>query len=135
MINSSDEVFVGEGSRWGNPFVIGKAFILADKGSRSLLRVVTPKTARDCVDFYRIRLESRLTQYESCLKDLIALRGKSLVCSCSVGVPCHVEVLKDLCNRSLDEWPWTIEAAGSRVVEDTSGKWLILPEYFFASTT
>lgn len=71
------DVYIGRGSIWGNPFVIGR------DGDRS-----------DVIAKYEERLATR--------PDLIArlpeLRGKSIACFCAP-LPCHGDVLKAWAER------------------------------------
>lgn len=66
-------VYVGRGSPWGNPFVIGK------DGNRDEV----------CDKFEKITLPSL---------DLSALRGKDLVCFCSP-LRCHADALLRKANQ------------------------------------
>lgn len=70
------DIYIGRGSKWGNPFVLG------DDGTRD---VVIAK--------YRdwIRTQPAL------LRDLPELRGKTLGCYCAPK-ECHGDVLVDLCD-------------------------------------
>lgn len=72
----SDAVYIGRGSKWGNPFVIGK------DGSRD---VVIAK--------YEVWLQQRLIDGVITLEELSELYGKSLVCFCTPQ-RCHGEVLE-----------------------------------------
>lgn len=69
--NDPHDVYIGRGSKWGNPFVIGR------DGSRG-----------EVIAKYRERLRAR--------PDLIAalpeLRGKRLGCFCAP-LPCHGDIL------------------------------------------
>lgn len=70
-------VYIGRGSQWGNPFVIGR-----------------DGTREEVIEKYStwIRAGSFL------LERLSVLKGKDLVCFCAP-LPCHGDVLKEL----LDE--------------------------------
>lgn len=72
----SDAVYIGRGSRWGNPFVIGK------HGSRD-----------EVIAKYRSALDRDIKNGKVSLKDLAALHGKDLVCFCKP-LPCHGDVLE-----------------------------------------
>lgn len=99
-------VYVGRGSKWGNPFVVGEH-----------LRVRTPfdamggvMDARLAVDMYRILLGWRSVPITSGFVTLPMawaareLRGKNLACWCPLTdaqgnhVPCHADVLLELAN-------------------------------------
>jgi hypothetical protein len=88
-------VCVGRGSRWGNPFVVGR-----------------DGTAAECVNKYADMLlpyrhhgpNSNLFHLyisEANLEDIqLSLRGKNLACWCKEGTPCHADVLLELANAS-----------------------------------
>ena len=61
-----EAVYIGRGSKWGNPFVIG-----------------TDGTREDVCEKYKIRLWRLVKDGEVTLQDLAALHGKDLVCFCS----------------------------------------------------
>lgn len=86
-------VYVGRGSPWGNPFVVGR-----------------DGTAAECVQLYAALLgglicisakagaiEQRavLDHARAHLQDL---RGRDLACWCRPGAPCHADLLLDLAN-------------------------------------
>jgi hypothetical protein len=75
--NSMDEVYIGRGSKWGNPFVIGK------HGNRD-----------EVIALY----EERLLQNNELMDDLVELVDKTLVCFCKPKA-CHGDVLKSLVDR------------------------------------
>lgn len=68
-------IYIGRGSRWGNPFVIGR------DGDRD----------RVC-DLYSQHLKGQIRRGEVSLQDLAALHGKALVCFCSPQ-RCHGDTL------------------------------------------
>lgn len=71
-----DAVYIGRGSKWGNPYVIGK------HGNR-----------RDVIDQYYIRfLQGDL------VNQVHELRGKDLVCYCAP-LACHGDVLLKYANE------------------------------------
>jgi hypothetical protein len=69
-------VYVGRGSRWGNPYRVGTCLI-PDK-----------ETA---VETFKAYLPSRLECSE--------LSGKNLACWCRLDQPCHADVLLELANE------------------------------------
>lgn len=79
-------VYVGRGSKWGNPYRIGTCFI-AD--------------AQSATEAFRANLPLSMALSE--------LRGKDLACWCPLDAPCHADVLLELANS--DEAP----AIGRRV--------------------
>ena len=66
-------VYVGRGSRWGNPFKIGEGVM-----SRS-----------ESIDHYKTYIEG---------EDLSTIRGKNLSCWCPLDQACHADVLLDIAN-------------------------------------
>ena len=72
---SQFDVYIGRGSRWGNPFHIG-----AD-GSRS-----------EVIEKFRQLLWQRIKSGEVNIDDLIALDGKRLGCFCKPKA-CHGDVI------------------------------------------
>lgn len=77
-------VYVGRGSTWGNPWVVGKAIILT--GNRSGEKI----DAEDAVRLFRSTLGRRLETHPDSLEPL---RGKDLACWCPLDQPCHADVL------------------------------------------
>ena len=73
----SCEVYVGRGSPWGNPFVIG-----VDGDRKEVLKK------------YRTYLSNR----PDLVKRLPELKGKTLGCFCAP-LPCHGHLLAELANK------------------------------------
>jgi hypothetical protein len=71
------DVYIGRGSKWGNPFKIGK------DGTRERV-----------IELYR----AYIREQRGLLADLGEIRGKVLGCWCSP-LPCHGDVLAELCDR------------------------------------
>ena len=71
IAKSDYDVYIGRGSKWGNPFVIG-----VDGGRRTV------------IDRYR----EQLLGHQELLNDLHELRGKRLGCHCAP-LPCHGDIL------------------------------------------
>ena len=69
----ADAVYIGRGSPWGNPFVIGK------HGDRAQV-----------IELYRLNVLPTL--------DLAALKGKHLVCFCKPAA-CHGDLLLEAANK------------------------------------
>lgn len=67
----ADAVYVGRGSIWGNPFVIGQ------HGNRD-----------EVCDKHRLHLWQQIKQGDITLAELAALHGKDLVCFCAP-MRCH----------------------------------------------
>jgi hypothetical protein len=72
-----DAVYVGRGSKWGNPFVLGK------DGTRV-----------EVIAAYRKHLHAT----PRLLNALGELRGKDLVCFCKP-LACHADILLELANQ------------------------------------
>lgn len=72
----ADAVYIGRGSRWGNPFVIGK------HGNRAQV-----------IEQHRQALHKQIQSGELSLEDLASLHGKDLVCFCKPQ-PCHGDTLE-----------------------------------------
>jgi len=72
---SSDEVYIGRGSKWGNPFRIGGW------------------SREDVIAKYALHIKRQ----KHLLRDLHELKGKNLVCYCAPQA-CHGDVLKKLAN-------------------------------------
>jgi len=86
-----DAVYVGRGSKWGNPFRIG---IDGDRAA-----VIA-------------KYERWLRSQHHLLRALDELRGRNLLCFCAPK-PCHGDLLLRLANASRDErisW-WRADAA------------------------
>lgn len=69
----ADAVYVGRGSQWGNPYVIGK-----------------DGTREEVIELYRIHVLPHL--------DLAPLKGKHLVCFCAPKA-CHADLLLEAASR------------------------------------
>lgn len=91
-------VYVGRGSRWGNPWRVeqhdqsGHWFIAGPRvnplqhpcGNEEGARLVAVKLFREHAERTRLRCED--------------LRGKTLACWCRADQPCHADVLLELAN-------------------------------------
>ena len=76
---SPDEVYIGRGSKWGNPY-----------------KIENGRSRKSVIDMYRLHLKAPHTQ---ALRDSIEeLRGKTLVCYCKPQA-CHGDVLVNILNR------------------------------------
>ena len=82
-------VYVGRPSKWGNPFKI-------IPGSISF------PDAAAVVELFNELVENEKYQgpkFNEMMADIHELRGKDLVCWCSIDQPCHADVLLELANR------------------------------------
>lgn len=119
-------VYVGRGSRWGNPFIVGEASGVFDgKDGRSLglrdqVEILIPRLdLKQCIEFYREMLDGFLcpemyphghnwiksfhSKVHGCLPKEWArasLRGKSLACFCPLDQACHADELLRIANAT-----------------------------------
>ena len=82
-------VYVGRGSKYGNPWIVGKATILTGKRAGEKI------TQEDAVSLFRT---TAIRQLESKPALLEPLRGKDLACWCPIDQTCHADVLLELAN-------------------------------------
>ena len=75
-------VYVGRGSKWGNPFKVG------DNIPR--LNVIF-KDAKHAVEWYQ-----KCQPFP--MLELHELKGKNLACWCKLSEPCHADILLKLAN-------------------------------------
>lgn len=86
-------VYVGRPTRWGNPFVAGKAVV--PPLDRYQPRPIHVLDAAHATLLYSIWLKTSSSR----VCDLIPLLGgRDLVCWCPLGQPCHADVLLKLAN-------------------------------------
>jgi hypothetical protein len=108
-------VYVGRGSIYGNPFIVGEPSGIFDGkdgrplGLRDQVEVLIPELSLEqAIEFYRNvwtgflkpemypvghRYRDRIEHYT-----LWGLRGKNLACWCQLDQPCHADVLLELAN-------------------------------------
>ena len=90
-------VYVGRGSKWGNPFTIG----CNAAGFSTLVPYCVPRNLDQVLADYRYYAQKWLEIYPDWLKPL---RGKDLACWCPLvdkdgnHVTCHADVLLELAN-------------------------------------
>lgn len=105
-------VYVGRGSKWGNPFRKGRTTTVGSDSVRiggsaastSGSVTVRPRTVQASVHLYRQWLEGMELMFGTAIQasiadDLDELRGKDLMCWCPLDRPCHADVLLELANR------------------------------------
>lgn len=85
-------VYVGQPTKWGNPFRIGETV----SGEHE------PQDEHDLIE----SVEDSVEAYETWVhlgvipeSDIDELRGRDLACWCPLDQPCHADVLLDLANR------------------------------------
>jgi hypothetical protein len=88
----ADAVYIGRGSKWGNPFRIGQ------HGDRAVVIA---------------RHETWLRDQHDLLRSIGELRGKDLVCFCAPA-PCHGDLLLRLANGSREDMIMWWRAGGTR---------------------
>lgn len=103
-------VYVGRGSRWGNPWRVMQTRngewwceIPGPRGRRGPFgsREIATQAA---VDSYRMMIEQPLSgavQLDFAPEQIARLRGKNLACWCRLDQPCHADVLLELANAPL----------------------------------
>lgn len=77
-----NSVYVGRPTKWGNSAMVGR------DGS-----------AAQCVEAYRRRVTTNLWTEPTTMSVKDELRGKNLVCWCSLDQPCHADVLLEIANK------------------------------------
>lgn len=86
-----DAVFVGQGSKWANPFK--KPDVDTLRGEPDVEAAYQRGGWREAAKLlYREHLKDEGLDAEE-------LRGKDLVCTCKLTDPCHADVLLELANR------------------------------------
>jgi len=80
-------VYVGRGSKWGNPFKVGNP----DNEER------LEYTAEESLKWYRLWVLGKIQVTKEL--DINDLRGKNLACWCPLDKPCHADFLLELANN------------------------------------
>jgi len=88
----ANTVYVGRGTKWGNPHKVGISLAKNDDGT---YRYMTPK---DAVDAYREYLKYWMWKASENNLNPSELKGKNLACWCKEGEPCHADVLLEIAN-------------------------------------
>ena len=83
----ANTIYVGRGTRWGTPWVLAQLWWAEDPAQAS-------------IEVYRDTIIRHLHRNPGFLAPL---RGKDLACYCSLGQPCHADVLLELANRLATE--------------------------------
>ena len=106
-------VYVGRGTRWGNPFAIerlGSRWTVIDINDRSKALRENPQVftykhdaAAFATSYFELNTVGVLGAYaydDETLTDLRRkLAGRDLLCWCPIGQPCHADVLLRVANR------------------------------------
>ena len=89
-------VYVGRGSKWGNPYIVVKkrtgGYMIKGYG-RALYGWKTYAIDRS-VELYRKRVAKHFHPL-----DIKELKGKNLACWCPLGHSCHADVLLEIAGR------------------------------------
>lgn len=89
-------VYVGRGSRWGNPFPIGSTgWIPVDSTGVWSKDPHEPLTREQAVQCFRYTTEFTAREHPGFYE---VLRGKTLACWCPLDKPCHADVLLEVAN-------------------------------------
>ena len=75
---TDNDVYIGRGSIWGNPFKIG-----------------VDGTRKQVIEKYKVLLHARLLKEPNQLRAMYELKGKTLVCHCAP-LACHGNVIEKL---------------------------------------
>ena len=106
----ANTVYVGRGTKWGNPFVVGENLHIRTDTDW----IGGAMDARLATDMYRVLLGWRSYPISSGFRDLpmswhaSELAGKNLACWCPLTdaqgnhVPCHADVLLELANGGAE---------------------------------
>lgn len=87
-------VYVGRGSKWGNPYPVGSMHPVNEETWVVL-------NAATSVDLYRQHLAARPYGRAALASQAVSeLRGKDLACWCDPGRHCHADVLLELANQA-----------------------------------
>jgi hypothetical protein len=86
-------VTVARPTRWGNPFVVGRAV-------RTPEGVVTPKDRAESVDLFRDWVQGDDPQARWIREHVGDLAGRTLACWCPQPGPCHALVLAEMADAA-----------------------------------
>jgi len=84
-------VYVGRGSRFGNPWSIAKARLAGFTGTDAEIQAL-------CVGMFRNGMRAGVLVCQPIIAGLPDLRGKPLACWCRLDQPCHADILLELAN-------------------------------------
>ena len=96
-------VYVGRGTKWGNPFVVG------EDGTREecIANYIGLFYGMLCVSVKdRAKVKAQERVIAAMQKDLRELRGRKLACWCRPDQRCHADVLLHLANKKRLPMSW-----------------------------
>lgn len=95
--------YVGRGTKWGNPFVVGAPYFVVNmtaylQGEPLSTATWKTYTAQDAVDCYIRWFSERVGTSGFALSDeaKTELAGRDLACWCAVGDVCHADYLLEM---------------------------------------
>lgn len=101
-------VYVGRGSKWGNPFRVGYSkSIKGEFGSGGWANLtLETKSAKQAVQQFEMFVTTGITYFITTFKSAEinpesireGLKGKDLMCWCAIDQPCHADVLLAIAN-------------------------------------
>lgn len=108
----ANTIYVGRGSAWGNPFIVGEPSGVFPEGMglKGKTETLIPNLTLDqCIEFYENAVEGYLkpemypaghsfSETKRPHANLHALRGKNLMCWCALDQRCHADILLRLAN-------------------------------------
>lgn len=90
----ANTVYVGRGSKWGNPFLVDSTVLVQPFPGRSDQAVLLGVDRRLAIHMYRSHIIGTFG-----IQDIRnELGGKNLACWCKLDQPCHADVLLFLAN-------------------------------------
>lgn len=95
-------VYVGRGTKWGNPFKVGEpcndsTFRNATVGGTPLARRGVVEDRAHAVELFAFWLMATVPYTEADIRRELA--GRDLACWCPLGEPCHADVLLRIANE------------------------------------
>ena len=85
-------IYVGRGSKWGNPFFV---YSNKYKDHKHDLNPYCVRTPEEAIEFFKSQYISRIN-----LADIKKeLKGKNLACWCRLDQPCHADILLEIANN------------------------------------
>ncbi|MFI8942690.1 DUF4326 domain-containing protein [Streptomyces syringium] len=90
-------VYVGRGSRWGNPWKVGSTGYRGLPGGGYGRGLLPPLTRQQAVDSYR-HAHSFDAGWLTSVREELA--GRDLMCWCALDQPCHADFLLEVANST-----------------------------------